>query len=353
MTRQDMLLQGLPKAARVIEIGPSFAPLAPKREGWNTFVIDHAGRDELVAKYAGHGQDTDLIEEVDFVWKGGSLADAVPADRHGTFDAFIASHVIEHTTDVVTFLQAAQTLVRPDGVVILAVPDKRKCFDFYRHPSTTADAIVAFEERRNRHDTRTHLAYGMHMALKGGAPAWDRLDTRPAGLLCGLDHLDAWRTAVHAGHYVDAHNWVFVPASFRLLILELGLTGFIDLRVERWQERPDTEFFAWLRRGAALPDPAAVQEVRRALMDRMLIELAEQTEQIPANPFTEKLAEQQARYEARLAHEQARFVEEQARLAHEMALSAYYRGRIDRMRSSLSWKITAPLRYLGRGRPRG
>ena len=82
MDRTRRLLRSLTKDARLVEVGPSFNPLAPKRDGWNTFVIDHASRDDLVAKYTAHeGVDTSRIEAVDFVWQGGSLADAVPVEQ--------------------------------------------------------------------------------------------------------------------------------------------------------------------------------------------------------------------------------------------------------------------------------
>lgn len=283
MERAPQLLRSLSKDARIIEIGPSFNPLAPKRDGWNTIVVDHASREELLQKY--HDQTIDRIEAVDIVWTGGSLADAVPPEQHGTFDAFIASHVIEHTTDIVTFLRAAETLLKPDGVVILAVPDKRKCFDFYRNPSTTADAILAYEEKRDRHDVRTHLDHGLRIAKKGGFPAWFESDTQPAELVCGIDV--AWQMLGYRDvrDYVDVHNWVFVPASFELMMLELGQLGFLDLRVESLTEMPDTEFLVRLRPGTDTIDPAETQLRRRGLLERMLTELADQTRQIAGSPL--------------------------------------------------------------------
>jgi len=282
MDRTQRLLRSLTKDARLVEIGPSFNPLAPKREGWNTFVIDHASRDDLVAKYEAHeGVDTSRIEAVDFVWQGGSLADAVPADQHGTFDAFIASHVIEHTTDVVTFLKAAETLIRPDGVIILAVPDKRKCFDFYRHPSTTGDALAAFLEKRSRHDTRTHFESIMRTVHKGGAPGWHADDTREGVIAIPFEKAHEQLRLAALPEYVDAHNWIFVPSSFRLMLLELAAMGYLDLRVEEIAEAEATEFYAWLRRGREAMAPSELQAARRHLMDLTIVELSQQLRQLP------------------------------------------------------------------------
>lgn len=289
MERAPQLLRSLSKNARIIEIGPSFNPLAPKRDGWNTIVVDHASREDLLKKY--HDQTIDRIEEVDIVWTGGSLADAVPGDRHGTFDAFIASHVIEHTTDIVTFLKAAETLLKPDGVVILAVPDKRKCFDFYRPLSGTADAITAFLERRDRHTLRTHIDYALNMALKpGGAGAWAAGDFQLAEPVCPLTDAPQWHAAAQRPDYTDAHAWVFVPSSFSLMILELSLLGYLDLAVEDIQERHATEFFVWLRKGASRPSDDEARRQRTTLMQRVILELADQARQLPDGPLSETAA---------------------------------------------------------------
>ena len=116
MSRAARLLAPIDRSARIIEIGPSYSPIAPRGDGWNTTTVDHATRADLVEKYTGHpGVDVSRIEEVDFVWTGGPLSDAVPSHLHGTFDAFIASHVIEHTPDLLGFLDAAATLVSQTG----------------------------------------------------------------------------------------------------------------------------------------------------------------------------------------------------------------------------------------------
>jgi SAM-dependent methyltransferase len=327
MERTQRLLRSLTKDARVIEVGPSFNPLAPKRDGWNTFVIDHASREDLIAKYSAHtAVDTAQIEEVDFVWQGGSLADAVPADQHGTFDAFIASHVIEHTTDVVTFLKAAETLIRPDGIIILAVPDKRKCFDFYRHPSTTGDALAAFLEKRTRHDTRTHFEYVMRTVHKGGAPGWHGNDTREGVIACSFDQANQQLELAARPEYIDAHNWVFVPSSFRLMLMELAAMGYLDLRVEEIAEAEATEFYAWLRKGKEALTSAQLQRRRQELMNFIIVELAEQVKQLPETAVVEISGDKILL--DRLA--EAEFRTEATQIVLSAALASTGRGGLDR-----------------------
>src|SRR6516162_6394394 len=122
MDRVAQILSTTQRTSRILEIGPSHAPIAPKAAGWNSFVIDHATQAQLRAKYRAWGLNIDA----------GGLADAVPAEFHGTFDTIIASHVIEHVPDFVGFFIAARKLLKPTGTLALAVPDLRFCFDFFQ-----------------------------------------------------------------------------------------------------------------------------------------------------------------------------------------------------------------------------
>ena len=282
--RQDFLLAGLDRSARIIEIGPSYNPIAPKSAGWNTRTLDHATRASLVEKYRGHpGVDVDRIEDVDFVWTSGSMIDAVPSDLHGTFDAFIASHVIEHTTDLVGFLDAAATLLTPTGVVILAVPDKRYCFDYFRPLTTTGDVLEAHAARRSRHTRRAIFNHVAYVVKNGGTGAWGQAPMQEIDFFHSIDQAGEVFSTVGedpSSPYVDTHAWQFTPASFELLLLELARLGETDWLVERITPATGCEFYAWLRRGgqaaAAALTAAELDGRRLELLKRTLLQTKEQ-----------------------------------------------------------------------------
>ncbi|HET7879972.1 MAG TPA: hypothetical protein VFL55_03740, partial [Acetobacteraceae bacterium] len=65
MTRAELIRRYFDKGSRVVEIGASYSPIVPKSDGWNTTVVDHATRYDLVEKYDALGiQDVDRIEPV-------------------------------------------------------------------------------------------------------------------------------------------------------------------------------------------------------------------------------------------------------------------------------------------------
>ena len=50
------------------------------------------------------------------------------------FDLVLASHVLEHTTSLIDFLNECTPLLADNGVLALVVPDHRYCFDRFREP---------------------------------------------------------------------------------------------------------------------------------------------------------------------------------------------------------------------------
>jgi SAM-dependent methyltransferase len=279
MDRVTRLLNHATRAHRVLEIGAGYNPVAPKAEGWTTHVVDHAGQAELREKYAPASVDLARIEPVDTIWRDGPLDRALPAGLLGGFDMLIASHVLEHMPDLIGFLRSAERVLRPDGAISIALPDRRFCFDCLKPPTLAGDLIEAHLAGHVRHSVRTgwsHLAYSVR---RGELLAWDRSATEPLRWLGSLrqagDVVALSRDAPDAP-YVDYHCWYFTPAGFALAMLELAATGHVDWRIESLSEVEGFEFFAVLRRGRdGLEDRARIEEQRLALFHRVLREQRE------------------------------------------------------------------------------
>src|SRR3954469_1220921 len=130
MNRQAVIRSLFDTSGRGLEIGPSYSPIVAKRDGFDIEIVDHASAEELRAKYAQEPNvDASCIEEVDYVWEGRPLTEVTGA--RGRYDYVVASHVIEHTPDMLGFLEECDGMLKPTGVLVLAVPDKRRCFDTF------------------------------------------------------------------------------------------------------------------------------------------------------------------------------------------------------------------------------
>ena len=278
-SRVRRLLSGLTKDMRLIEIGPSYNPTAPKRHGWNTVVVDHADSDLLRQHYKDMAWQR--IEPVDVVWSKGTLLDAFDPLTIATYDAIISSHSLEHIPDAVSFLVSCERLIRPDGEIRLALPDKRCCFDFFRAPSTTGDMLAAYARRATVHNKATSFNEVAYAVKSSGRGSWfinqavENLEFVHS--LEFANRVMQRATDGTSGPYYDFHAWQFTPSSFSLIILELSFLGYISLEIADLTETSTQEFFVTLRRAPGrVWDDVEVQKERLSLLRQVLLDLQHQ-----------------------------------------------------------------------------
>jgi len=246
--RKNILLAAIDKQGAGLEIGPSHRPAAPKAEGYNVDIIDHLTREELVEKYQTHGLDLDAIEEVDFVWSGESYADLTGNKKH--YDWIIASHVIEHTPDLIGFLLDCDEVLKDGGVVSLAVPDKRYCFDHYR-PITGIGSVIDRHLTGDRLNSAGSVAeYVLNVVKKSGAIAWHaKSEGDDYDFIGSVEQAKRQMNSVIVhSKYIDCHAWCFVPHSFRLLIHDLHSLGFLPFTEVAFTSTHGSEFYVTLGR---------------------------------------------------------------------------------------------------------
>jgi hypothetical protein len=283
--RTSQLLRGIDKTMCGVEIGPFYNPLAPKKEGWNTVVVDFTDKAGLLSVAENHTEPviremSTRIEDVDIVWAGEPLHELCLPRNPGGYDYLITSHVLEHIPDIIRFFQSAAELLKPSGICSIAMPDLRYTFDFFKAPSTTANALAAYRERRKIHSPETMFeAWGYNAALNG-VGCWTHSQKGEIGLISTLAHVksgyDFYLRDVAAGtqKYVDAHCWYFTPSGFELMILELNLLGYCKFVVSDIGENEGSEFIAQLSRGSYEISDDEIREMRLNLLKRAALEHA-------------------------------------------------------------------------------
>ncbi|MEW6268368.1 MAG: methyltransferase domain-containing protein [Thermodesulfobacteriota bacterium] len=104
-------------------------------------IADSRSADELARLF---GIERATIPDTDYlVAKDRALADQI-ARR---FDYVVLCHVLEHVPDPIRFLNEIAELLRPGGVLVLAIPDKRHTPDASR-PSSTVEQLLESHYRR-------------------------------------------------------------------------------------------------------------------------------------------------------------------------------------------------------------
>lgn len=245
LNRIDKALIMVDRKGLGLEIGPSHNPLTPKKEGFNVHILDHASAEELREKYKGHGVNLGNIEEVDFVWHGEPLHELV--GREQCYDWIIASHVIEHTPDLITFLVECERLLKSDGVLSLIIPDKRYCFDYYNAPTSTGELLDAFEQKRKRPSPGKVFDHFVGATTRNGNIAWSAAHDGPIEFVHTFVEAQAhWGRARSTTDYIDVHNWRFTPASFRLLLNDLQVLGLTELGIKTEFDTVGCEFYVTL-----------------------------------------------------------------------------------------------------------
>lgn len=82
-------------SATALEIGPSYNPIVPKKDGYNVTVLDHDDQAGLEKYSNSPAVDVSNIEPVALVWRDGSLSSVL---HNRQFIAIVASHGIANPT---------------------------------------------------------------------------------------------------------------------------------------------------------------------------------------------------------------------------------------------------------------
>jgi hypothetical protein len=266
VTREEKLLKLVDRSARGIEIGPSHSPIAPKSRGFRVTTVDTLSKDGLLEKYRDHGVKLENIEDVDFIWRGERYP-ALIGERKA-FGWILASHVIEHTPDVISFLRDCEELLSEDGVLSLAVPDKRYCFDHFRPASGLARVLDCHYSRATVHTPGSIVEFMLNAVSKGGQIAWSAAQAGDFKFLCDLPSVRAHlEQSLNAPVNLDVHAWCFTPASFQLLIHDLNLLGLITLQPVQYFPTEGHEFFIALRKVTNAPQANRLALLQDALSD--------------------------------------------------------------------------------------
>lgn len=267
MERLEKILKNIDRNGLGVEIGPSHNPVAPRKDGYHVEVIDHLTRDQLVSKYEGHGVALENIEEVDYVWRGEKYTELTGKSKY--YDWIIASHVIEHSPDLIGFLVGCDGILKDGGVVSLVVPDKRFCFDHYRPITGLGKIVDAHLTPQSIHSAGNVAEYYLNVVSKAGNIAWG---ARSPGVYACVhsagDASNGIKSVLEHGAYIDIHAWCFVPHSFRLIIDDLYTLGLIAFRELDFFPTEGCEFYITLGRGGDGPGLSRLElleEIEREL----------------------------------------------------------------------------------------
>uniref|UniRef100_UPI0033419F9F methyltransferase domain-containing protein n=1 Tax=Castellaniella defragrans TaxID=75697 RepID=UPI0033419F9F len=318
MDRKQKIISGLDIVNSVgAEIGPLHRPIVSKGEG-NILYVDHEDTKSLREKYKNDPDvDADAIVGVDGVWGKNTLSNAL---NGRTVDYVIASHVVEHVPDLITWLSEVRCILNTGGQLRLVVPDRRFTFDILRSETTLSEVFLGYLTKSRVPHPYLILDFFLKVRDVDCGGVWaGRVDAENLGRKYSFsDALDMARDSLENGVYRDVHCWVFTPESFAKLFLELAHTGMLGFACVDFHdtERDQLEFFVALR---SSEDQEEIISSWQAMVNSF------KTSSV-VNSIWPQDAEREI---SRLKHQ----------LQQSLAAEASYR-------KSKSWRITAPLRAI-------
>ena len=334
MTRNEILLEGITKEMLGIELGPFHSPLVPKRSGYRSLGLDVFDLPRLREIATGELSLTEgqvaQIEEVDLLGPAMDIERLVnDKGLLGKIDYIISSHNFEHFPDPIRFLQGCANVLRPGGRLIMAIPDRRGCFDYFRPFSTTSSVLSAYAENLKMPSPEMWLEGALLQSRRNinehAVGSWNYSD--PGNDVYSVaDVLGAWKfyqemRGNEKRSYIDAHCWVFMPSIFEIIIRDLQHLELVSLRLDSISEAQGHEFYVRLVNDPVCSDDLELNfmETRNTLLRRSIDEFR------PAKSINDGIEAERPRADC-----------------------SALRAELDSCYASTSWQITAPLRALRR-----
>jgi SAM-dependent methyltransferase len=260
MNRRKFFQRGISKTDFVLEIGPYVNPLFPKCEGWNVISNDVFSYDELITKAKGDDNLDDeaiaRIESVDHVGEPTRIFNS-SSELDEKVDYVISSHNLEHIPNPLKFLNTCEKVLKNEGLLILALPDYRCCWDRFRPLTCCGDWLQAYYEDRSKPTAKQifvqnsmHCRWNDNGTLRPTMPlATNTKELVPLETLGNAYEQFVANFKKGASlEYVDTHCWTFTPDSFSLILLDLFFLKLTKLSIREIESRNGSEFLVKLEK---------------------------------------------------------------------------------------------------------
>jgi len=210
------------------------------------------------------------VVPVDYVVRGEDYRDVVKE----RFDLVIANHVLEHICNPIKWINMIADLLNDDGMLFIALPDKRFSFDRYRSNTDVAHLVTNFlvDEKVTgpEHVIENIIHYDMTYIGQ-------KLDIKQA---LNPDRLRAEMHTPNPGIHVHVFDGLSFLSKILKPILFMKLVPFH--LVDYQAETPAGEFYFLLRKGwrpvdlteeefYSLPAPAAAPAAQASAVDQVSI----------------------------------------------------------------------------------
>ncbi len=233
MNRNEMILEYCDKSMKLLEIAPFHSPIAPKKEGWNCLSLDIFPYEKLVelAKADSHEHARNhwhRIETVDIISSATELKKAIEEKGClGQIDRIISSHNFEHLPNPIKFLRECGDVLAANGILSMAIPDKRSTFDFSRPLTHLSEWLRYYHSDQVKPDPFT--------VFENESSFVDINESKISYRNSIIKSYESLQYRLKSNEYVDTHVSVFTPESFLQIINEVMILNLIPLAIIKFE----------------------------------------------------------------------------------------------------------------------
>lgn len=196
----------------ILEISPCFFPLLDKCDSFNLYYCDRVEFETIVEREENNDYRKKLnldVLPIDFVWQDGMALKL--CSPHNQYDLIVASHVMEHVPDYLSWLWELYTMLKIGGEVRLVLPDAHKSGEFIRTLSTAAYAYECFVNKQTR-SSPSQVFDGLLSITEWNGKLYKRD-------LLNYKRWYKFDETVRLGiesfeRHIDIHCWAWTPESF-------------------------------------------------------------------------------------------------------------------------------------------
>ena len=333
MTSRQRLLEGIDQSTLICaEIGALDKPtLDPNLPGVR--FIDFTDSETLRRNHAADSNvDINKIVNVSAIWGDNTLLEALGEK----VDCIVASHVIEHVPDLITWLKELHASLNVNGVARLVVPDRRFTFDYLRKETKLSEVLYSYLVRARVPQPPSVLDFCLDAVTVDCAQAWrGHIDsTTLQHNFSFADTMTLAQDVLQNGTYHDVHCWVFTPHSFASLFKQAVEANLVHFECDWFVDsQPNTiEFLVSLK-------PSNNKQRMLQSWQEMQDKTAGENMPIASSPSAARLE---------IEGLQAEIARLTADIKSKDQALADTSTQLARVYESRSWRLTAPLRSIVR-----
>lgn len=233
--RREKLLPYIHPELKGLEIGPSMHPTLDNSE-FNICFLDYSTREEQY-EHCASDDDYRRVPETDIIVSSDQYTSFVS----GTYDYIVANHVIEHVSDVISWLCELEKMLVDNGMLFLTIPDKRFSFDKYRQDTSFTHLMCDYFQGGEYSDKEHMLDIYINYDSTYVGEKFDPISKMNKGMLREIFLKDP---------FIGLHRHVFSSETFLHKILKPILaSGFVKMSIVEFSPtRAFGEFYVILKK---------------------------------------------------------------------------------------------------------